>query len=59
MNLLKRKLYIKFDESNYKNIDEYIENNKNDDDVLDYKKIEKEINLIKHNINKRVKIWWR
>ena len=36
-SLLKRKLYIKFDESNYKNLNEYIENNKNDD-VVNYKK---------------------
>ena len=55
LNSLKRKLYIKFGESNYKNINDYIENNKDNDDVLNYKKIEKEINLIKHNINEIVK----
>ena len=41
LNLLKRKLYITFDESDYKNISEYIKNNKNDDNVLNHKKIEK------------------
>ena len=55
LNLLKRKLYIKFDKSDYKNVNEYIENNKNNDDALNYKKIEKKINLIKHNMNKRAK----
>ena len=55
LNLLKRKSYIKFDKSNYKNLNEYIENDKNNNNVLNYKKIEKEINLIKHNINEKVK----
>ena len=46
---------FKFEKSNYKDINEYIENNKNNDDVLNYVKIKKEINLIKQNIDKRVK----
>ena len=54
-NISKRRLYINFDESNYKNINKYIENNKNNDDILNYEKIKREINLIKHNINKKVK----
>ena len=55
LNLSKRKLYTKFDKSNYKNLNEYIENNKNNNNVLNYKKIEKEISLIKHDINEKVK----
>ena len=36
LNTLKREIFREFDKSNYKNINEYIEYNKNDKDVLNY-----------------------
>ena len=55
LNILKRKIFMGFDKSNYKNINEYIENNKDNDDVLNYMKIEREYNSLKQNIDKIVK----
>ena len=47
LNTSKRKIFIEFDKSNYKNINEYIENNKDNDEVINYIKIEREYNLLK------------
>ena len=55
LNTLKRKIFTEFDKSNYKNINEYIENMKDNDDVLNYMKIEREYNSLKQNIDKIVK----
>ena len=55
LNTSKRKIFIEFDKSNYKNINEYIENNKDNDEVINYIKIEREYNSLKQNIDKIVK----
>ena len=44
-----------FDKSNYKNMNEYNENNKDNGDVLNYMKIEREYSSLKQNIYKIVK----
>ena len=55
LDTLKRKIFMEFDKSNYKNINEYIENNKDNNDVLNYMKIERKYDLLKQNIDNRVK----
>ena len=55
LNTLKRKIFKEFDKSNYKNINEYIEYNKDDDDVLNYIIIKRKSDLLRQNIDKIVK----
>ena len=55
LNTLKREIFKEFDKSNYKNINEYIEYNKNDKDVLNYIIIKRKSDLLKQNIDKIVK----
>ena len=54
LNTLKRKIFKEFDKSNYKNINEYIENNKDNDDVLNYIRIKRRSDLLRQNIDKIV-----
>ena len=55
LNTLKRKIFKEFDKSNYKSINEYIEYNKDDDDVLNYIRIKRKSDLLRQNIDKIVK----
>ena len=55
LNTLKRKIFKEFDKSNYKNINEYIEHDKDDDNVLNYIIIKRKSDLLKQNIDKIVK----